>query len=391
MSLRATQERSNLTIRDDSCYFSGKNTSVVATALSLLILFLGCAGPPPRSDPEVDFSRLDEIDQILFREGEDFLPPPAAWSPCRISTPSPEGVVKVWQDLPLSSLAYLPRLIPRWEKSFSEAGAVIEEIKQTPEGEKNLCSITLAVNERVTYYYSLSQTISGKIGLVIDDLGYTVRDKDLLLSLNYPLTVAILPGLYYSNVWDEMASAAGFDVLLHCPLEALNSNLDPGPGKILCDTHPEEVRRILREDLECLPHAIGVNNHMGSAFTRDTSGMTALLKEVKARGLFFLDSLTISHTVTSPLAEELGVDFARRDIFLDNEKTEDFFLRQWGRLKRKTLKRSSAVAIGHYRRLTLEMLEKEIPGLAEDNLQLVPLADLVEEQGRAEKTISNIQ
>ena len=119
---------------------------------------------------------------------------------------------------------------------------------------------------------------------------------------------------------------------------------------------------------------------MGSAFTTDTEAMRRLLTEVKRNDLFFLDSLTIGGTVTRAIAEELGVDSGRRDIFLDHENTEEFITHQLAVLKKKAKSRGSVIAIGHDRPLTMKMLLRLISTLAEDNLQLVPVSSLIEKR-----------
>ena len=356
-----------------------------AAVFSLLLILSGCASTPTPGTAAATYSRLGEIDRIVAGIMGDYLPPPEKWPPRVFASLDPDKPTEASRYLPLSSLAYLPRLFPRWRKDLAAAGLKPDGMEFTPDPDGNTALMRFRMNGRLDYLFRFTQRVAGRIALVIDDLGNTTRDRELLFSLDYPLTVAILPRRPYSSFWDGEAAVRGFDVILHCPLEPLNSRLDPGPGRISRAASPEEIARILKENLADLPHAIGVNNHMGSAFTRDTAGMEALLGEVGKRDIFFLDSVTISRTVTAAVARRLGVKIIRRDIFLDNEETEEAILRQWERLKKIARSRpAAAVAIGHYRPITLKLLAREVPLLAQDNLQLVPLAVLAEEREESE-------
>ena len=219
--------------------------------------------------------------------------------------------------------------------------------------------------------------MAGRLALVIDDVGRAPPDDSALAGLDYSLTLAIFPRLPHTGEWDAFAHGLGYEVILHCPLSALDPEIDLGPGGIADDLSPEEITDLLRTDLESVPHAAGVNNHMGSAFTLETEPMRIFLGELGSRGLFFLDSLTSPHTVTRAVAAEVSVPVLARDVFLDHENTEEFILQQLKAVRSRALKNGRAVAIGHFRPLTLELLTREIPSLAKDAIQIVPLSDLV--------------
>ena len=279
--------------------------------------------------------------------------------------------------LPLSSLAYFPRLSGRLGNALEVEGFSEFEIVRYPSSGGETWELKIESDEMLTYRIELVQEIAGRVAVIIDDCGNSLRNKDLLLAIDYPITLAVLPRLAYSSTVDRLAAENGFEVMLHCPLEALNRDLNPGPGGIYCDMEADEMTRIFDQDIKDLPHAVGVNNHMGSAFTTHTEAMRSLLGEIKRNDLFFVDSLTVGGTVTASLASEIGIGCLQRDIFLDHEMNQEFIIRQFAALKKKAKRRGFAVAIGHDRPLTLEVLLRVIPTLAEDNLQLVPVSDLI--------------
>lgn len=56
-----------------------------------------------------------------------------------------------------------------------------------------------------------------------------------------------------------------------------------------------------------VPHAVGMNHHMGSKVTEDERAMRVVLEVCKEKGLYYLDSKTTGNNVVPKLAEEIGV------------------------------------------------------------------------------------
>ena len=110
-----------------------------------------------------------------------------------------------------------------------------------------------------------------------------------------------------------------------------------------------------------LPSIEGVNNHMGSKATEDRALMTIIFKMIKKKGLFFVDSMTAHNTICEGLADEMGLAFGKRDVFLDNINTREEITKQIMVLAQKARRRGYAVAIGHDRHLTMQVLKEEIP------------------------------
>ena len=186
----------------------------------------------------------------------------------------------------------------------------------------------------------------GRLVLVIDDVGYSLSELEPFLALPFPLSLAVLPGLPHSEEAARRIKAAGKELLLHQPMEA-SGGQDPGPRAIYLSTPPEEAARLLEENLDSLPGAKGVNNHMGSAVTREERLMEPVLEVVKRRGIYYLDSLTASGTATSGVASRERIRYWERDVFLDNSPDRVSIVRYIEEGKKKAEKGGPAVMIGH--------------------------------------------
>ncbi len=187
----------------------------------------------------------------------------------------------------------------------------------------------------------------GKIAIIIDDIGFSRSRAHHFLTLGIPLTFSVLPRITYTRELADTLHGAGHEVMLHQPMEPVSSRFNPGPGALYTDYQPQEIVTAVEENISEIPHVIGVNNHMGSKFTADSEKMRQALGVVKSKALFFVDSMTTHHSKGYPTASRLGINAARRNIFLDNCLTVPAILAQLEKLQRVALKTGRALAIGH--------------------------------------------
>jgi len=157
-------------------------------------------------------------------------------------------------------------------------------------------------------------TSQPKVTFVIDDIGFHLRDRDRLTALSDKVTYAILPLLPYSQYFGNLSHTTGAEVILHLPLDTVQDKV-PGRGLIVDTMSPEDILSMLARDLDSVPNYAGVNNHMGSRGTTSREMMTVILKELKRRGLFFLDSYTTKESVVPSVAREIGLPILTRGVF----------------------------------------------------------------------------
>lgn len=212
------------------------------------------------------------------------------------------------------------------------------------------------------------------LAIIIDDWGHNSPAADPLLAFPLPLTVAVLPQLDLTAQLAERAHAAGHEVILHQPMEALDTSLALGPGGIYTGMDPAEVRAKLEENLADLPMAVGVSNHMGSLVTEDPAVMRSILETVDELGLFFVDSRTSSRSVVSAVAAEMGVPYGANDLFLDNESDVEKIQAQLQTGLQRAQRQGQAVVISHVRPATAEALWGMIPELLSSGVELVPIS-----------------
>ncbi|ABM61984.1 divergent polysaccharide deacetylase family protein [Halorhodospira halophila] len=215
--------------------------------------------------------------------------------------------------------------------------------------------------------------------LIIDDIGDDWAAGVRSIDLAEGVTISVLPHTPHGRSLAERAHERGHEVMLHLPMEAKNG-ADPGPGALFLDMDEEQVRKTIARALKSVPHAAGVNNHMGSLITRHPGHMTWLMEELAAReDLYFIDSRTSARSVAQQMAEEHGVDNAVRHVFLDPRRDTEVIAEQFERFVTLAQQGDGAIAIGHPYPETLDLLEEELPRLRERGVALVPASELVDE------------
>lgn len=215
--------------------------------------------------------------------------------------------------------------------------------------------------------------------LIIDDLGDNLEAIKTIINLSRPLDVAILPFSSFARETAELASNHGLEVMLHLPLESVNSKNNGGESlnEINSEMSEEQILAFLKECFEILPKIKGVNNHMGSLITQKKQIMAIILSDIKSRGLFFIDSRTTDKSVAYKLAKEMGLVCGERDFFLDAEANRQSILKQAKLFIKHCEQKGKAIAICHPYPQTLEILPEIIQMIEGSGIKIVPVSRLI--------------
>lgn len=220
-----------------------------------------------------------------------------------------------------------------------------------------------------------------RIAIVIDDLGTSEEAVARLMALPGPVTYSFLTVGPEAMLQADTVARAGYDVMLHLPMEPMG-RADPGPNALLLANDTAENLRRFHWHLDRMPRAIGVNNHMGSRFTADETRMRPVLEAIQAAGLFWLDSRTSGRSVGLRVAEQLRLPAAQRDLFLDHDPDLASILAQLRRTEAHAAREGQAIAIGHPYPETLAALESWMPEAKARGFRLVGMSELIADADR---------
>lgn len=234
---------------------------------------------------------------------------------------------------------------------------------------------------------AVSHLRAAELAIIIDDLGYGVAQARSVAALPGPLAVAVLPDAPRAARAATIAFAAGKEVLLHLPLQAVDTT--PTAGTLTLDTTETALVRRIESALASVPHVSGINSHQGSLLTRHPGHMMWLMKALKRHPkLYFIDSYTTERSVALQVAAEYNVPALRRHVFLDAKRDPAAIRHEFDRALARARRDGYAIAIGHPYPTTLAVLAESIPRLQDGDVRLVAVSDLVERYGLPQELAS---
>ncbi len=216
-----------------------------------------------------------------------------------------------------------------------------------------------------------------RIAIIIDDIGYRLKEGRLSIELKHPLTLAFIPASPHAISLAKHANETGNkEILVHLPMSP-NRKITWEKG-LNTQMGEQEFLTTARQLVEQIPHAIGVNNHGGSLLTRDRQRMNWLMQVLGEKGLFFIDSRTTAESVAIDAASSAGIPFNSRDVFLDNARDANAISNQLDHLLEVAKRHGYAIAIGHPYPETLAVLEARLADI-ELHYELVGISDLLQQ------------
>ena len=222
----------------------------------------------------------------------------------------------------------------------------------------------------------------GKLAIVIDDFGQDRNGVEEMLSIKKKLTIAVMPFLQFSYKDAETAHKRGYEVIVHLPLESTMGRKDwLGPKPVFVSMEDEEVRCIVKDSIENIPYAVGLNTHMGSKASEDERIISIILDIIKEEKLYFLDSRACNNPIAKEIAEGKGVVCFDRDVFIDGKKPKQYIKEQLNIAIDIALSRGYAIVIGHVGaeggKVTAQAIKEMIPEFERRNIELVFVSELI--------------
>ncbi|HHS48450.1 MAG TPA: divergent polysaccharide deacetylase family protein [Desulfurella acetivorans] len=184
---------------------------------------------------------------------------------------------------------------------------------------KKGCALALFLSILFFTHSSFAGT-KGSISIIIDDMGYDYYVMQKFLEIDLPIAFSFIPDTPFDYMSNDFCKK-GYTVMLHMPSESVTKSLNVNYALLLrVSDSKEEIFDKLNKALKSIPCASGFNNHMGSMFLQSEEKMTDTMEFLKQHNLFFVDSLTSPNSVGYKVACKYHVDYAVRDMFIDNKK-----------------------------------------------------------------------
>jgi uncharacterized protein len=195
-----------------------------------------------------------------------------------------------------------------------------------------------------------------RVAIIIDDAGDNLNLLEHLVELPFSVTVSVIPGSLHDAESAGWAKRHGFEIMVHLPMEPeAYPEKDPGKNAILTSMNNRKLKEMTLDLIEEIPYASGVNNHMGSRFTRSTAKMNPVMDMIARKELYFVDSRTTPYSTAFQIAQWKKIPSAERNLFLDDDSGK--ILERFRELVELARTQGSAIGIAHLRPISLDMLK----------------------------------
>src|SRR6266542_1351653 len=217
----------------------------------------------------------------------------------------------------------------------------------------------------------------GKIVLILDDVGFDHQPVDEAMTIDPNVNFSVLPNAARATQVATLLHQRGFEVLCHLPREPEHfPRVSPGSGAVLTTMSNDEIARTTVANVEAVPFARGVNNHMGSRATADRRVMESVLAALP-EDMYFIDSRTTPASVAAAVAREMSVRAASRNTFLDDVASDVAVRHQLRALAREAEQQGSAIGIGQMYPVTVRVLRAAVPQLKREGFRFVRASQVV--------------
>ncbi|MBI1392889.1 MAG: hypothetical protein GC152_09135 [Alphaproteobacteria bacterium] len=220
-----------------------------------------------------------------------------------------------------------------------------------------------------------------RIALIVDDLGLDDDAFEAVLRLPGPLTLSFLPYGRAIQTKVDLAKGKGHAIMLHLPMEPLGEH-EPGPHALRRGMDASAMSREIAWSLSRFKGFTGVNNHMGSALTRDAAAMRTVMHHLRPAAAYFLDSVTVSDSVATAASAAAGLPTFRRDVFLDAAPGRASVVEALGELEAIAAAHGFAIGIVHPRATSLATVGAWLATAPERGFDLVTMDDLARLSGQ---------
>ena len=215
-----------------------------------------------------------------------------------------------------------------------------------------------------------------KIAVIVRGLGLSSAAAETAVT-QLPASVSLAFTPYArdrAKAWAAEARRNGHEVLVDLPMEpADHPATDPGPQAIMTEVSVRENLQRLDWLLGQVDREVGAVAQMGSAVLANAQVVEPVLRDLKDRGLMFLDNGTRADSVAGEIARRVGLPFAVNDRTLDggqvSRRAIEARLVEAERLARE---QGLAVVMAHPYPVSLELLVNWTGELEARGFVLVP-------------------
>ena len=215
-----------------------------------------------------------------------------------------------------------------------------------------------------------------RLALYVDGVGLAPGPTQTAIGLPAAITLAF--AAIGEGLPKQAAAArdAGHEILLQAPMEPPDYPAnDPGPDTLLASDPARNLTR-LHAMMARFPGYVGLANYLGGRFLADEPALTPVLRDIAARGLFYVEDVAGERSLASGLAGRLGLTVLRADVVVDRGDGDEAVKSSLDRLEALARERGAAIGAASALPGAMAQIKRWAEGLEGRGVALVPLSSM---------------
>ena len=214
------------------------------------------------------------------------------------------------------------------------------------------------------------------IAILLTGLGLSQPiTENALEKLPPEITLAFNPYSAGLKKWAARSRRTGHEMLVEVPMEPFDfPDNDPGPHTLLSQQSDKANIERLRWIMARMTGYVGIVNVEGGRFTTSEDALHPILRELKNRGLFYMDSNPQSGDIPYQLAQEMNLDYLQTNLNIDVIKSAAAIDKSLAQLEKIANQHGTAIGIASALPLSVQRITEWSANLKKRGITLVPLS-----------------
>lgn len=225
------------------------------------------------------------------------------------------------------------------------------------------------------------------IVVIIKGLGLHAAYTKLALSLPNSVTLGFSPYAPKLDDWISQATSAGYDFLIHLPMQSDNAYInDMGPFGLSSFSDDNKNTARLISLLSQLPqNPVALYSEKNENFTDSNQALEKLITDLHRNDLSLVYGKSDKKDMALSVAERTGLPLYVTDIVIDEIPSKQHIIENLAIVKEKARSFGTVIVYAHPYPLTIRLIEEWIQGLNPVDYSVVSLSNLKAENDSKNK------
>ena len=229
---------------------------------------------------------------------------------------------------------------------------------------------------------NLPSTDQKTISLVVTGLGLShPLTEQALEKLPPEITLSFNPYASQLKKWTKRARKSGHETMIQIPMEPFDyPDNDPGPHSLLSNQSDMINVDRLNWLLARMVGYVGIINLDGGKFITDENAIFPIMREIKNRGLLYMDRNPEIIDTPAQIAAELKLEYINSTAIIDEIKNKQAINKSLAKLLETAKKHGQAIGVASASPLSIQRVSEWATTLKQHGITLVPLSYTIPKQ-----------